>query len=123
MTTTVAEYLPVRERLAELGCHASLDVIFLPDNLGSAEDASDLRIRGEVTTLTKILSAGGIAVGQIEGPGARTKFVHNKSHDWAMPALMFTVEALKNNPDLASVVIDLVKDYVKDLFKGLANEK
>ena len=123
MTTTVEEYLPVRKRLAELGCALPNGLAFLPDNFSHSETAQDLLIRGEATTLTKVLAGGGIPVAQLNGNDARTRFIHNKSHDWAMPALMFTAESLRDNPDLASVVIDLIKDYVKDLFKGLANEK
>ena len=123
MVTTTVEYYPVWGRLQELGCKISGDLSFLPDNFHEAATEQDFLIRGESTTLTKILKAGGLNVGAISGVSTRTQFIHNKSHDWAAPILFFAAEALKDNPDLPSVAIDLMKGYLSDMFKGMTKDK
>lgn len=40
-----------------------------------------------------------------------------------MPAIFIGSEVLKANPDMMSVVIDLVRDHVKELFGGLKSDR
>lgn len=122
MATEVSEYSALA-RLTDLGLKLPLVPTFLPSNLADVESSDKLVVRGEATTLRKVLRQGGVEVAILEGPNALIGFVHNKSHDWAMPALLFTAEAIRTNPDLVSVVVDLVKAYVTDMFKGLWRDK
>jgi hypothetical protein len=123
MTTTTEDYPHLPEKLAGLGCTLPAGLIFLPNNLQTAESVGDFKIAGEVSTLKKVLKAGGLNASILAQQEANPHFIHNKSHDWAMPAILFTAETIRANPDIVSLVLDLVKGHLVDFFKGLAADK
>ena len=99
------------------------ELMFLPSNLEEAGSTQDFMIRGEAATLQKILRLSGIYVEFMNKSGTETRFIHNKSFEWGMPIILFTAEIIRTNPDLISLVLDIVKKHIADLFKGLANSK
>jgi len=107
-----------------LGCPLESIITFLPDNFESAETPNDFVVRGEVTTIRKVLAAGGIATATLSAPSATPPgFIHNKSHDWAVPVIFVAAELVKTTPDLVAAVIDLIRDYAVSLFKGRGADK
>lgn len=123
MTTEITDYIDVTKKIEELGLVQPVGISFLPANFEDADTAENLVVRGEATTLKKVLLAGDLEISILQDSDSGIKYVHNKSHDWAMPLMLFTAEAMTTNPDLVSLAIDLVKNYVTDLFKGLARDK
>lgn len=118
------EYLDVRERAETLQCSLEPILTFLPGNLEDAASADDFVIRGEVTTIRKVLEGGGVstatlAAGRYRPPG----FIHNKSHDWAVPIMFVSAELMKTSPDMIGVAIDLIRDYALSIFKGSGSDK
>jgi hypothetical protein len=123
MTTTVSDFPNVIERLAELGCTVPSTLAFLPSNLDSASKSSELAVQGQATTLTKVLRQGGIEVGAVMPETAPPGFIHNKSHDWVVPIVFISAELMKTSPDIVGIAIDLIRDYLISLFKGLSGSK
>lgn len=118
------EYLDVRERAEALQCSLEPVLTFMPGNLEDAASANDFVIRGEVTTIRKVLEGGGVptatlGAGRDHPPG----FIHNKSHDWAAPIIFVSAELMKTSPDLIGVAIDLIRDYALSIFKGSGSDK
>ncbi len=121
---TVEDYLDVPARADALGCALGNVLTFLPDNFESAASADDFLVRGEVTTIRKVLKAGGVASAVLSAEQARPAgFVHNKSHDWAVPVLFIGSELLKTSPDLPGMAIDLIRDYATGLFTGSGKDR
>ncbi len=118
MTTTIEDYLPVRARAQDLGCELSGGLVMLPENFGSAVAGDDLHFRSETSTVRKLLRAGGLEAERLRTDRDLTMFVHNRSYDWAVPAIFIGTEVLKADPDVVSVVIDLIRDHMKELFGG-----
>lgn len=124
MMIEVEDYLDVRERAEALGCELGSIITFLPSNLDIATSADDFIVRGEITTIRKVLNFGGVPSSMLSAKGAPSPgFVHNKSHDWAVPIIFIGAEMLKTAPDIVSVTIDLIRDYALDLFKGIGADK
>jgi hypothetical protein len=121
---TTGVYGDVRERATALGCTLSNGLTFLPDNLERVATADDLVVRGEVTTLRKVLTHGGVPSTVLAGDSARSPgFVHNKSHDWAVPVIFVSAELMKTSPDMIGLAIDLIRDYAVSLFKGVGADR
>lgn len=120
---TTTRYVDVAQRAAELGAMLVPGLIFLPDNFESATTEDELRFHGEATTLAKIFRAQGLSVTRLGAESQPTAFIHNRSHDWAMPILFIGAELLKQNPDMISQALGLVQQYVLDQFKGVTGER
>lgn len=121
---TIEDFLDVRARAQELDCTIHPIITFLPGNFDTAQSASDFVVRGEITTIRKVLGAGGISSAMLGAETATTPgFIHNKSHDWAVPVIFVAAELLKTSPDLVGVAIDLIRDYAVSLFKGGGPDK
>ena len=123
MTIVVEEHVSVRTRAEELGCRLPNGLAMLPENFSSAAAGDDLHFRSEAATVRKLLSEGGLDADRLMADRDRTMFVHNGSYDWAVPAIFIGSEVLKANPDVASVIVDLVRDHVKELFGGLKSDR
>lgn len=119
MPVTTTRYLDVAQRADELGVDLPPGPAFLPDNFEAAAADGTLHFHSEVTTLRKILAAGGINATGLGAGSHSHAFIHNRSHDWAMPVLFIGAELLKQNPDLISQALSLVQQYVIDRFKGI----
>ena len=120
----IDDYSDVRERSVALGCVLGDGLVFLPDNLEEVAAADELVVRGEVTTLRKVLMQGGLQSGVLANPGGRPPgFVHNKSHDWAVPMIFVSAELMKNSPDMIGVAMDLIRDYAVSLLKGIGTDR
>lgn len=118
------DYIDVRERAAALGCELGDGLTFLPENLERAETADDLLVRGEVTTLRKVLTLGEVPSSLLAADSRRPPgFVHNKSHDWAVPLIFVSAELMKTSPDMIGVAIDLIRDYAASLLKGVGTDR
>lgn len=118
-TITMEDYIDVRARANALGCTLGEGLVFLPDNFASAASANDFVVRGEITTIRKVLNTGGVASAVLSAETARPAgFVHNKSHDWMVPVLFVGSELLKTSPDLLGMAIDLIRDYAAGLLTG-----
>lgn len=118
------EYLDVREQAETLQCSLEPVLTFLPGNFEDAASADDFVIRGEVTTIRKVLEGGGVptatlAANRDHPPG----FIHNKNHDWAAPIIFVSAELMKISPDLIGVAIDLIRDYALSILKGSGSDK
>ena len=118
------EYLDVRERAETLQCSLEPILTFLPGNLEDAASADDFVIRGGVTTIRKVLEGGGVPAATLAaGRDQPPRFIHNKSHDWAVPIIFVSAELMKTSPDLIGVAIDLIRDYALSIFNGSGSDK
>ena len=119
MPVTTTRYLDVARRASDLGAALPPGPVFLPENFDAAAVDDTLRFQSEVTTLRKILAADGIDAAGLGAGSHNHAFIHNRSHDWAMPILFIGAELMKQNPDLIGQALGLVQQYVVDQFKGM----
>lgn len=118
------DYLDVRKRAEALHCSLEPILTFLPGNLEDAASADDFVIRGEVTSIRKVLEGGGVPTATLAAGGNQPPgFIHNKSHDWAAPIIFISAELMKTSPDLIGIAIDLIRDYALSIFKGSGSDK
>jgi len=122
MTVVQSDFVSVRERAAALGQPLPEGLVFLPENFEKSERGDEMQFRGEATTVTKILRQAGLPVARL-GPDDQIAFIHNRSHDWALPVIFIGAELMKQSPDMVGMVIDLIRDYVIGQFRGTSDKK
>lgn len=113
----------MRSRTQELGCALPSSLVLLPENFDTAMLGEEFHFRSEASTVRKLLHNGGFQVERLNAGLSPIKFVHNRSCDWAVPAIFIGSELLKTNPDITSVIIDLIRDHIKDLFGGTTSSR
>jgi hypothetical protein len=123
MALEIEDYVDVKLRMQQLGCRSTADLLVLPENFTDATSASDFRTSGLASTIIKVLRSGGISASLLESETSSAAFIHNKNHDWIVPAIYISSELLKTNPDLLSLAIDCIRDYALFLYKGIADKK
>jgi hypothetical protein len=122
MTVSTADYIRIADRAAELGCNMPTGFAIMPENLDTAATRGGLIIRGEGSTIRKLLKNRQLPVQDFLPSGERPGFVHNKSHDWA--AFIFISAALlSNDPSAVSVALSVISNYLTDMFKGTPDKK
>jgi hypothetical protein len=122
MTIARSNYVSVPARAAALGYTVPDGLVFLPDNFEAAQEGDQLRLQGEATTISKLLRQEGILIERL-GPSSETAFIHNRSHDWALPIIFVGAELMKQSPDMIGTAIDVIRDYLIKLFEGTAGKK
>jgi hypothetical protein len=122
VTTTVAEYIDVRGKIAQLGCRNPEGMALLPINLESAASMAELLQASEAATIRKLLVAEGIPLDDILDRRRRPPYVKNKSFEWVAPGLFVSASLYSQNPALVSVALGVVANYATDFFKGMSGE-
>jgi hypothetical protein len=123
MPVDVTDYVDVDSRMAQLGCHAGTGLTILPSNFSEAASPAEFLMSGTAPTIIKVLGRGGVQAGLLQADTTPPGFIHNKSHDWVVPAIYISAELMKTSPDLVSVAVDLIKDYAVSLYKGISDKK
>jgi hypothetical protein len=122
MTVNVADYIRVADRAADLGCDMPTGFAIMPENFETAATRRELVVRGEGSTLRKLLRDGQLPIQDFLPSGERPGFIHNKSHDWA--AFIFISAALlSTDPSAVTVALGIISNYLADMFKGTPDKK
>jgi len=123
MAVEITDYVDVPDRMSQLGCAVRDEITLLPANFESAASAAEFVTAGTAPTIIKVLRQGGLHASVLQAGESGPGFIHNKSHDWVVPAIYISAELLKTTPDLISVAIDLIRDYAITLYRGVADRK
>lgn len=123
MTTTVTDFVGVQTRADDLGCTLPSDkLIILPDNFSDASAGDEFRFESEASTITKIFRSARIPCARLTAAAPNEAFIHNRSHDLALPIIYVGSELLKTSPDLISLMVSTLQGYALDLFKGVKSQ-
>lgn len=117
MSTTTSEYINVREKIALLNCNHPSEISILPAGFESAKSSNDFRMQSEASTVKKLLKVAGIEVESITSE--KIPFIQNNSHEWIAPTIFYAASLLSANPDIISISLGVIGNYVTDMFKGI----
>ena len=79
MAMEIAEYISVRDRLAELGCLAPARIAILPVNFDSAVSRADFLQRSEAATVRTLLRTNGIPIDELLHEGENSPYIQNNA--------------------------------------------
>lgn len=121
MNYTVEKYQQFRDLVTKHNLNLDNEFCFLPENLKDANKTSDFIYSEESTEIKKIFKEDGILIGYLnnEKPLLRSR----KSADWFGPAIFVGFYTLINNPQVISVGLNILSNYLYDFFKGTIGDK
>lgn len=108
----------IRKRCGELGLAEPTATAFIPTNLEQAPSVGDLVYEASTKTLRKLLRQASFAESPVEPAGASVSYLHEKAADWVAPTLFFVGSFLQQNPTILSIYVNILSNYIYDLFKG-----
>lgn len=118
MSTEVLDYVSVSEKLKSFGISAPNGLAILPDNLAAAKSISDLRQQVESDTVRTLLMANKITYVEIFDEDDQPPYLQQYSFEWFGPTLFVSAGLLSQNPNVLSVALGIITNYLYDLFKG-----
>lgn len=122
MTTTISEYIDVRQRISELGCISPTGLALLPSNFETASAVSDFRQVSESATVRTLLRTSEVPLDEIFSKDRRPPYVQNNSFEWVAPTLFVSVGVLSQNVSYLSVALSVIANYATDFFKGMSGD-
>lgn len=119
MTISVSDYPSVADRISTLGCEfPESGVALLPLNFESATSIAEFRQPSEASTVKTLLRTAGLPYAELVQRDQRPPYVHNNAFEWLAPTMFISVGVLSQNPNVASVALSVLANYVTDFFKG-----
>jgi hypothetical protein len=123
MSIEVRDYIAVSEKLKSLGVSAPRGLALLPGNLATAASIGELRQHVESDTVRALLTANNIAYDEIFDEDNQPPYLQQYSFEWFGPTLLISANLLSQDPNLLSVTLGVISNYLFDLFKGAGNGK
>lgn len=123
MTAEVHDYISVSEKLATFGIATPTGLALLPGNLATAMSINDLRQHVESDTVRTLLEANNITYGEIFDEENQPPYLQQYSFEWFGPTLFISAGLLSNDPNVLSVTLGVITNYLYDLFKGTKDGK
>lgn len=118
MNTEVRDYVSVSEKLVSFGVAVPSGIAILPDNLAEAESIGDLRQQVESDTVRTLLRENKISYVEIFDDDNQPPYVQQYNFEWFGPTIFISAGLLSQNPNVLSVILGLITNYLYDLFKG-----
>lgn len=122
MTTTISEYINVRQRISDLGCLSPAGLALLPSNFETASDISAFRQVSESATVRTLLRTSGVPLDELLSKEQRPPYIQNNAFEWVPPILFVSVGVLSQNASYLSVALSVIANYLTDFFKGMSGE-
>ena len=123
MKTNISDYIQVFEKLDELGCSYPEGIAILPENFETATSATDLRHLSKASTIKKLFRSNGIPHSEIRKENEKPAYIQNNAFEWVAPTLFVSASVLSANPEIISVSLGVIANYLTDFFKGFPGEK
>lgn len=123
MSVEVHDYASVAGKLREFGLSAPQGLALLPDNLAMATSRSELRQQVEADTVRTLLRINGIHHEEVFGREHQPAYLEQYAHEWFGPTIYVAFGMMSSNPDIISIVTNLISNYLYDFFKGKTKGK
>ena len=104
--------------LKRLGAAPISEISVVPDNIFSATEPAELVQAAESDTLRTLLTQSQIPYQELFNANESIAYHQNYSDDWFGPTILIPVAAFLQNPNIASVILGLITNYLYDAFKG-----
>lgn len=121
MSHSIETYENFENRITDLKCLLPDVLSFLPENLDDATKVNEFIYSDSITDLRKIFKSNNIQTEFLSNE--IPKFRLRKNADWFGPAFFIAFSMLTENKDLITVALNVLSNYVTDLFKGSFSTK
>lgn len=118
MGAEVRDYVSVSDKLKSLGASLPSGLAILPGNLATATSIDELRQQVESDTVRTLLRLNGIDYVEIFDEDDQPPYLQQYSFEWFGPTLFVSAGLLSQEPNILSVTLGIITNYLYDLFKG-----
>lgn len=123
MSVEILDYVSVSEKLKSFGVSVPSGIAILPSNLATAASIDDFRQEVESDTVRTLLRANKITHTEIFDEDHQPPYLQQYSFEWFGPTLFISAGLLSHDPNILSVTLGVITNYLYDLFKGSKNGK
>ena len=118
----VSDYIDVSSKLKELGCSPPEGIGILPERFDACTFTDKPSLLRRTRTVVRLFEDNNIPVSIIEKEGQPAEYTtHTASSEWFTgigPTLLISAAFLAGNPHIVSLALNVLANYVTDLFKG-----
>ena len=118
MSIEITDYLDVGQRASDLGLKGPEGVCILPRRFGSAKDVGELVHESSALGLKTLFRKADLPITVYQPDGTKIPYLQENDITWVGPVLFFSYAAISQNPNIVSVALSVIANYVTDLFKG-----
>ncbi len=122
MTTTISEYIDVRQRISDLGCFSPAGLALLPSNFETASDISTFRQVSTSATVRALLRTSSVPLDELFSKEQRPPYIQHNAFEWVAPTLFVSIGVLSQNASYLSVALSVIANYATDFFNGMIGE-
>ena len=120
MEIEVSDYVNVEERSRFLGCNVPTSLAFLPRNFEKAESKKNLLHESSVATIRILFRKNKITETPLELEGEKFPQISEKGFvEWVGPIIFVSFAALSQDPNILSLALGVISNYLTDFFKGI----
>ncbi|MFK3943539.1 hypothetical protein ACI2KC_17955 [Pseudomonas monteilii] len=105
-------------QLHRLGAPAPTEISIVPGNISSANNKQELTQSSESDTIRTLLTQNLIAHKDLFDDEGEIEYIQNYSDDWFGPCILIPIAATIQNPNVTSIILGLITNYIYDAFKG-----
>ncbi|TDY85004.1 UNVERIFIED_ORG: hypothetical protein DFO49_5054 [Herbaspirillum seropedicae] len=118
MSLEIQDHISVAEKLGQLGVRFPNGLAILPVNIAAANEIQDLRQFVESDTVKALWRINDIKFVEIFDENQEPPYLQQYGFEWFGPTLFVTAGLLAQDPNVLSVTLGLITNYLYDLFKG-----
>lgn len=123
MSIEVRDYVSISEKLKGFGISAPNGLAILPSNLATAKSIDDLRQHVESDTVRTLLKASKIPYVEIFDEDNQPSYLQQYGYEWFGPTLFISTGLLLQDPNVLSITLGIITNYLYDLFRGAKSSK
>jgi hypothetical protein len=123
MSILVADHVSVANQAAELGCLLSNVITILPENFEKANNPAQFLHRSEAATVKSLFRQNQIPLATLMPSSGQPRYIHNNGFEWIGPTLFISAGLLSENANAASIAINVLSNYLTDLFEGVGGSQ
>lgn len=124
MNVQITDYVDVRKRALELGCNEPRELCILPRNFDTAKSRDELIHESSTPTVRVLWKQAGIQETKTEKEGEKFPQISEKQFiGWIGPTIFVGASLLSQNPNVISIALGVISNYLTDWFKGTVGDK
>lgn len=112
----ILPYINVYQKAEELGFNSNLNIAVLPRSFDTLTPESNICYEDAIRTVCKLFKQKNLPVSDLSVN--KHTYVHLNDAEWLGPIIFFSAATLSNNPDIISIALGILSNYLTDIFKN-----
>jgi hypothetical protein len=115
------EEVDLFDKFNEFGLIKSDTIVFIPENIEEVSKKEDFIFSDSLVDVKKLFRINQININEFDG--TPKQYRSRKNADWFGPAIFISLSMISQNPDIVSIALNVLSNYITDFFKGSFGNK